>query len=62
MIKEKKKEKKKDTKAIVKKVKKEPPKKLLSKEELREQALAIAMKEAKKRGLPDVWGVFYGVS
>jgi len=60
MIKEKKKEKKKDTKAIVKKVKKEPPKKLLSKEELREQALAIAMKEAKKRGLPDGWGVFYG--
>ena len=70
-IKEKKKEKKKDAKAIVKsvkkvksikKVKKEPTKKVLSKEELREQALAIAMKEAKKRGLPDGWGVFYGVS
>jgi hypothetical protein len=34
----------------------------LTKEEQKEEALAIALKDAQSRGLPEGWTCFYGVS
>ena len=44
------------------KPKRHVPSKNLTKEEQKAEALAVALKDAQSRGLPEGWTCFYGVS